>query len=68
MMVQKAKEYSFPYHELMPEAGVDEVLPSFEEMTLDEMFNRPSSIDKGQLEEYLMEDTKPLHIKKKCPP
>lgn len=42
-MVQKAKEFSFPYHELKPEPT--EVLPSFEEMTMDEMFNGPSSME-----------------------
>ena len=84
-----------PSHELMQgptQAGFVEFLPSYEEMTVDELFSGPSSMEtrpdleqvqvldegiavincrtvewwpndpqKGQLEEYLMEETKSLH-------
>ena len=41
-MVQKAKDFSFPYHE-PTQAGSVDVLPSYEEMTVDELFNGPTS-------------------------
>ena len=43
-MVQKAKDFSFPYHE-PTQAGSVDVLPSYEEMTVDELFNGPSSME-----------------------
>ena len=41
-IVQKAKDFSFPYHE-PTQAGSVDVLPSYEEMTVDELFNGPTS-------------------------
>ena len=43
-IVQKAKDFSFPYHE-PTQAGSVDVLPSDEEMTVDELFNGPSSME-----------------------
>ena len=88
-MVEKAKDFSFPYHQQSEptQTGSAGVLPSFEEMMVDELFNGPSSMEtqpyleqvleegnvvingctveqnpeKMQLNEYLMEETKPLH-------
>ena len=88
-MVQKAKDFSFPYHQLSEptQAGSVDVFPSYEEMMIDELFNGPSYMEsqpdieqvlkegdavfngctveqnpeKIQLNEYLMEETKPLH-------
>ena len=83
-MVQKAKEFKLPGP---TQAGSVDVLPSYEEMIVDELFNGPSSMEtqrdfeqvleegnavnngctvkqnpeKMQLNEYLMEETKPLH-------
>ena len=47
---RRQKIFSFPYHELsmLPgptQAGSVDVLPSYEEMTVDELFNGPNSLE-----------------------
>ena len=56
-MVQKAKDFSFPYHHLSEptQARSADVLPSYEEMMVDELFNGPSSMEsQPDLEQVLL--------------
>ena len=57
-MVQKAKDFSFPYHQLSEptQAGSTGVLPSYEEMMVDELFNGPSAMETQPYLEQVLEE------------